>query len=218
MEVKPVGNIIASMVCDPAIVPLDSSTVCTVHLGLRSANTVTLNLKEVDFGGKKVWPDGPSSVRVNRQTVTLTPTNMQEDLTIIITINDELANYYFEKKPLGWGSYSDRLVGYSYLIKAVFSGGVASSDIVEIRDRSPSLGEKVETLTKGGSIAQYVLEKVAKHAGQLETVASGSLGKATVVVSKFFGVLGWLLTARDVINWLRAPTPSDGDNNNVIGG
>ena len=45
----------------------------------------------MNFGGKKVWPDGPSSVVVPKKTVTLTPTNMQEDLTVTITVNDELA-------------------------------------------------------------------------------------------------------------------------------
>lgn len=40
------------------------------------------------FGDKEVWPNGPSSVTVN----------MQEDLTVTITISDELANYYFEKE------------------------------------------------------------------------------------------------------------------------
>ncbi|WP_324735162.1 hypothetical protein VFC49_08350 [Thermococcus sp. SY098] len=127
--VKPVGNVIATMDCNPSIVPLDDSTTCTVHIELKSADTVMLNLKEVDFGGKKIWPNGPSSVTVNKQTVTLTPTNMQEGLTITITINDELANYYFKKEPLGWGSYSDRLVGYSYLVRAVFSDGIVTSDI-----------------------------------------------------------------------------------------
>ncbi len=214
---KPTGNVIANMSCDPVVVPLDGSTTCTVHLGLKSADTVTLNLEEVDFGGKKVWPNGPSSIVVSRKTVTLTPTNMQEDLTVTITVNDELANYYFEKEPLGWGSYSDRLVGYSYLIRAVFSNNIATSDIIEITDKS-SLGEKVETAVEVGGIAQSVLEMAAEHMGQLETVVSGSLGKVAVVGSKVLGIVGWILTARDVINWLRAPTPSDGDNNNVIGG
>ena len=172
----------------------------------------------MNFGGKKVWPDGPSSVVVPKKTVTLTPTNMQEDLTVTITVNDELADYYFEKKPLGWGSYSDRLVGYSYLIKAVFSDDILASNVIEITDKSSSLGEKVESGVEVGGIAQSVLEKAAGHMGQLETVVSGSLGKAAVVGSKVLGIVGWLLTARDVINWLRAPTPSDGDNNNVIGG
>ncbi|WP_324735163.1 hypothetical protein VFC49_08355 [Thermococcus sp. SY098] len=63
-----------------------------------------------------------------------------------------------------------------------------------------------------------MLEKAAEHMGQLETVASGSLGKAAVVGSKVVGIVGWLLTARDVYNWITAPTPSDEDNNNVIGG
>lgn len=83
---------------------------------------------------------------------------------------------------------------------------------------SSSLGEKVETAVEVGGIAQSVLEKAAEHMGQLETVASGSLGKAAVIGSKVLRIVGWFLTARDVYNWITAPTPSDGDNNNVIGG
>ncbi|WP_456366126.1 COG1470 family protein [Thermococcus sp.] len=136
VEVKPSGNVIASMSCDPAVVPLDGSTTCTVHLGLKSADTVTLNLEEVDFGGKKVWPDGPSSIVVPEKTVTLTPTNMQEDLTVTITVNDELANYYFGERP--WDpidrwifreSFKNRPAGYPYLVRAKFSSGTTVSGV-----------------------------------------------------------------------------------------
>ncbi|WP_457753908.1 hypothetical protein [Thermococcus sp.] len=54
VEVKPVGNVIATMDCNPSVVPLDDSTTCTVHIELKSADTVMLNLKEVDFGDKKI--------------------------------------------------------------------------------------------------------------------------------------------------------------------
>ena len=67
----------------------------TSTLELIEPDTVTLNLEEVDFGGKKVWPNGPGSVRVEAQRITLSPTNMQETLSITLTINDTLANYYF---------------------------------------------------------------------------------------------------------------------------
>ena len=121
------------------------------------------------------------------------------------------------KKPIRWGSYANRLVGYSYLIRAVFSDGIIASDIINITDKS-SLGEKVEKGVEGLGIAESVLEKSAEWSGQLETVIGGSLGKATAVMSKVLGIVGWVLTARDVVNRLRAPTPSDGDSNNVIGG
>ncbi len=131
VTVKPMGNVIANMSCNPAVVPLDGSTTCTVHLGLKSADTVTLNLKEVDFGGKKVWPDGPSSIVVSRKTVTLTPTNMQEDLTVTITINDELANYYFGK-PV-YRTYIDKFAGHSYLIGVKFDAlGYPVSDAITV--------------------------------------------------------------------------------------
>ncbi|QDA31078.1 hypothetical protein FH039_04915 [Thermococcus indicus] len=219
INVKQDRPVKANMECKPAVVPLDGSTTCTVHFELRSAETITLNLEEVDFGGKKVWPNGPSSVTVNKQTVTLTPTNMQEDLTVTINIDDELADYYFKKSPwLSTGSYKDRLVGYSYLIRAVFNGNVVVSDIIEITGNPQSVGENAETAVKAAGIANSVLQKVAEHTGQLETVAGGPLGKVVAKVTPVLDFISWSLTARDVINWLRAPTPSDEDNNNVIAG
>ncbi|MFA4668109.1 hypothetical protein QDY65_06260 [Pyrococcus kukulkanii] len=66
VEVKPTSNVVASMECEPVVVPLEESTTCTVYVELKSAGTVRLNLKEVDFGGKRVWPNGSSSVTVNK--------------------------------------------------------------------------------------------------------------------------------------------------------
>ena len=40
--------------------------------------------------GNKVWPNGPSSVAVDDKAITLTPTDMQEDLTITINVDDDL--------------------------------------------------------------------------------------------------------------------------------
>ncbi|NPA47402.1 MAG: hypothetical protein GXO14_02000 [Thermococci archaeon] len=149
----------------------------------------------------------------------LTPTNMREDLAAMITVNNELANYYFGKRPwLSTGSYKDRFEGYSYLVKARFNNGIITSDILGITSNSPSAGEKVETAVKAAGIASSVLQKVAEYAGQLETIASGPLGKIAAKVIPVLDFVSWFLTARDFINWLRAPTPSDGDNNNVIGG
>ncbi|NJE01880.1 hypothetical protein [Thermococcus sp. JdF3] len=116
VEVKPAGNVIASMECKPTVIPLDGSTTCTVHFELKEPTTITVNLKAVKFGGKKVWPNGPSSVTVSKQTVALSPTNVEEDLTITIAINDELANYYFGK-PI-YETYINELGGHSYLIEA----------------------------------------------------------------------------------------------------
>jgi hypothetical protein len=141
---------------------------------------------------------------------------MQDDLTITITINDELANYYFEKSPwLSTGSYKERFVGYSYLVKAEFNENITISNVITVSSGDSS---NIETAVKVTGIGVSALEEVASHAGQLEVVASGTLGKVAVVGSKFLGIVGWFLTARDIINWIRAPTPSDGDDNNVIGG
>ena len=91
---------------------------------MKGPATVTLNLAEVDFGGKKVWPDGPGSIIVNRKTVTLTPTNIQEDLTVTITVNDELANYYFGK-PV-YRTCIVKFAGHSYLIGVKLTLGLTA--------------------------------------------------------------------------------------------
>ena len=58
INVKQNGPVKASLECKPTVVPLEGSTTCTVYFELKSADTITLNLEEIDFGGKKVWPNG----------------------------------------------------------------------------------------------------------------------------------------------------------------
>jgi len=189
-------------------------------LKLKSAEAVTLNLEEVDFGGKKVWPNGPSSVIVSRKTVTLTPTNMQEDLTVTITVNDELANYYFGERP--WDpidryifreSFKDRFAGYTYLVEAKFSSGITVSDVFEVAEQS-GFDEAVDVATKGKAIVSEVTR--LSRAGKKFVTVAGKYGKvvngAMVFVSGFF-----LVT--DIHDLLFAPTPSTGnDGNNIVGG
>ena len=90
-----------------------------------------------------MWPDGPSSVVVSKKTVTLTPTNMEEDLTVTITVNDELANYYFGERP--WDpidryvfkkTYKSRFAGYSYFVSAKFGDGIIASDVFTVAEQS----------------------------------------------------------------------------------
>ena len=119
------------MECQPAVILLSESSTCTVHFELKTGNIKKFSLVEVYFGGKKVWPNGPRAVTVNKQTVTLTPTNMREDLTVTITINDELANYYFGK-PV-YRTYIDTFAGHSYLIEAKFGElDYSVSDVITV--------------------------------------------------------------------------------------
>ncbi|WP_297504565.1 hypothetical protein [Thermococcus sp.] len=162
INVKQDGPVKASMECKPTVVPLDGSTTCTVYFELKSADTITLNLEEIDFGGKKVWPNGPSSVTVNEQTVTLTPTNMKEDLTITINVDDDLANYYFGK-PI-YRTYINKLSGHSYLIEVRFSEpSYPVSDIITViyKDTRSGTDKAIDYGSTAGKIistAQLVAE------------------------------------------------------------
>ncbi|AIF69871.1 hypothetical protein PAP_07405 [Palaeococcus pacificus DY20341] len=210
VEVKSVGNVIASMECEPVIVPLDESTTCTVHLELKSADTVRRNLVEVEFGRKRVWPDGPSSVTVNKQTITLTPTNMQEDLTITIDINDELANYYFGK-PV-YRTYIDKFAGHSYLIKTKFSElNYPVSDVITIiyKDTRSETEKAIDYGSTAGEIistAQLVVEG-SNPVGWIAFALTSlpKLGKAASEIQWIFewGVNGF---------------SQENDNNAVVGG
>ncbi|WP_461862993.1 hypothetical protein [Thermococcus sp.] len=210
VEVKPVGNVIANMSCDPAIVPLDSSTTCTINFESKSADTVTLNLEEVDFGGKKVWPDGPSSVVVPKKTVTLTPTNMQEDLTVTITVNDELANYYFGK-PV-YRTYIDKFAGHSYLVEVKFDSlGYPISDAITVvyKDTRSRTDKAIDYGSTAGEIVSTV-QLAAEGSNPLGWVVFGltslpKIGKGISEIQFIFelGVNGF---------------QDESDNNSVVGG
>ncbi|WP_206204539.1 hypothetical protein [Thermococcus sp. 21S7] len=221
MEVKPTSNVIASMECEPAVVALDGSTTCTVNFELESADTVKLNLIGVDFGGKNVWPNGPSSVMVNKQAVTLTPTNMKDDLTITITINDELANYYFGERP--WDpvdrymfheTYKSRFAGYSYLVKADFSGGITVSDVFSVRKQA-----EFDKIVEGGKNAKAIVSEAARTS-RVAKKGLIILGKnAPKLVSRGWLIVNILLLGADIHDWFFAPAPNTGDDgNNIVGG
>ncbi|NJF25571.1 hypothetical protein [Thermococcus sp. Bubb.Bath] len=216
VEVKPVGDIIASMDCDPTVVPLGGSTTCTVHVELNTPTTVTLNLTEVDFGGKRVWPNGPSknTVRVNKQVITLS-SSVQNNLTITITINDKLANYYFGN-PIH-GNYVDKFAGHSYLIKAIFDGlRYPLSDtitIVNIDSRS--------TVEKGIDYGSTALEISGEILSAIQLIIEGSnpigwiaFGISIAIPAIEKGVPELQFAFGLGVNGF----PSESDGNNVIGG
>jgi len=123
----------------------------------------TLTYKKVDFGGKRVWPNGPNSVTVTKQTVTLTPAIPERDLTITIDINDELADYYFGERPWDpidrWvfkDSFKTRFAGYTYLVKAKFSGGLEVSGLFKVAEQS-EFDKAVRTGKKAKAIVSEVI-------------------------------------------------------------
>ncbi len=200
----------AVMKCDPAVVSLGGSARCKVSFNLRSPDMVTLHLMEIDFGGKKVWPNGPGSVWVEAQRVTLSPTNMQENLTVTITINDTLANYYFGK-PI-YRTYIDKFAGYSYLIEAKFSElNYPVSDVITVvyKDTRDTLEKSIDygsTIGEIISTVQLVFEgsnPVGWFAFALTSLPK--LGKASSEIQWIFewGVDGF---------------PQENDNNAVVGG
>ncbi|ASJ12108.1 hypothetical protein [Thermococcus thioreducens] len=201
INIKQNGPVNASMECKPAIVPLDGSTTCTVYFELKSADTVTLNLEEVDFGGKKVWPNGPSSVTVNKQTVILTPTNMQEDLTITLDINKEFVNYYLDYPLLNYGY---KMTKYSYLIVAKISDGLRVSDVVQLSDPV-----NVQTFEDKARKA-YGIAKTIKSA--YDDAKSGIIGILETVTVKGGKELAWILHYHTLLEDQETP------NNNIIGG
>ncbi|NJE61904.1 hypothetical protein [Thermococcus sp. 21S7] len=78
---------------------------------------------------------------------------MQEDLTITITINDELANYYFGK-PI-YRMYIDKFADHSYLIEAkLIRLNYPVSDVIRVayRDTSDGAEKAVDYASIGGNI------------------------------------------------------------------
>ncbi len=164
-------------------------------------------MKEVDFGGKKVWPNGPSSVTVNKQTIILTPTNMQDDLTITITVNDELANYYF-RKPI-YRTYIDKFAGHSYMIEAKLSGlSYSVSDVITIVYRDTRSG--TDKAIDYGSIAGNIVGVTLTVAESSNPIGWGILILSNLPnVAKLGSEIQWLLDGG---------LPEEQDNNGVVGG
>jgi len=74
---------------------------------------------------------GVKSCKGNENEATLSSTNMQENLTVTITVNDKFASYYFGK-PI-YRTYTDKFAGHSYLIEAKFSElNYPVSDVITI--------------------------------------------------------------------------------------
>ena len=153
--------------------------------------------------------------------VTLTPTNMQEDLTITVTINDKLADYYFGERP--WDpidrwvfkeSFKDRFAGYTYLVEAKFSSGITVSDVFEVAKQS-EFDEAVEA----GKNAKAIISEAAR-ASKVAKEGLTVLGKNTPkLISRGWLVVNILLLGADIHDWFFGPKPDTGeDGNSIVGG
>jgi len=207
VEVKPVGDVIARMSCNPVVVALGGSTTCAVHLELKNPGTVTLNLNEVDFGGKKMWPDEPSDVSVDIPNVTLSPSNIMDHMTITIGINSSLANYYFGK-PI-YVTYLDRFAGYPYVVTAKFQGlSYQVSDVIQIMDPGPITGsdKTIDWISLLGNVAGIV-DVAVEGTNPFGWIILGASNLPNV--AKFISDIQWLFGDR---------YPQENDNNMIIGG
>ncbi|NJF25768.1 hypothetical protein [Thermococcus sp. Bubb.Bath] len=110
------------MTCIPQTVRVHGSVMCDLELNLTKNESVTVELKRIYLNGKLVWSQNTSSesVRVVNPRVSLGPTNVMGDSTIVITLNDEFADSYFGKPVLD--SYTDKLAGRTFRVTVVLDG------------------------------------------------------------------------------------------------
>lgn len=116
------GMVKGEMSCIPQTVRVHGSVMCDIELNLTKKESVTVELKRVYLNGKLVWSQNTSSesVRVINPRVSLGPTNVMGDSTIVITLNDEFADSYLGK-PV-FDSYTDKLAGRTFTVTAVIDG------------------------------------------------------------------------------------------------
>jgi len=207
ITVKPEGNVVAWMECKKSLVAIGSLDQCIVYFNLTHPTTMKIRLEEIDFGGKKVWPNEPSGVSVDISTVTLSPSNMMDHMTITIGINSSLANYYFGK-PI-YRTYLDRFAGYSYVVTAKFQGlSYQVSDIIQIMYSDPRTGsdKTIDDISLVGNIAGIV-DVAVEGTNPIGWIILGASNIPNV--AKFISDIQWLFGDR---------YPQENDNNMIIGG
>jgi len=146
---------------------------------------------------------------------------MQEDLTVTITINDELANYYFGERP--WDpidrwvfkeSFKDRFAGYTYLVKAEFKEGIIVSDIFTVAEQST-----FDKAVEAGENAKAIASEIARTS---EVAKKGLivLGKnAPKLISRGWLAINIIIMGADIHDWFFGPRPDTGeDENSIVGG
>ncbi|WP_048152596.1 hypothetical protein [Palaeococcus ferrophilus] len=89
---------------------------------LTKNESVNLKLEGIYLNGKLVWSQNISSeaVRVINPQVSLGPTNVEGSVTIVITLDNELADSY-SGKPV-FDSYLNKLAGRTFTITATIDG------------------------------------------------------------------------------------------------
>ncbi len=229
VDVVQPGPVIITMDC-PNTVAIDDEAHCTVHLTLVKQKNITLHLKEIEFGGRKVWPVNLSSVWVEQEEIKLIP-HYTHRLSFSINIDDALANYYFGKKP--WDpidrwvfeeSFKDRFAGYSYLVRVEFDNGIGVSDTFEIVTPS-DLKELAKTAERGKAVVSELIrgKKVPNDIRDVLALLKTPTKITTKTGAKTLGKAIWgpinlILGIADFHDWFFGPRPSDSDSNNIIGG
>ena len=206
-----VGGKIASpnLACTKEVPPGD--TITCVASWNQQISIDSLELQQIWFGGKKVWKDGTSSVKsvvMDSRSYTLTPSNT---IQVRIILDDNFANWYFGKSP--WdpldASYKDRLGGYTYKVKFIFEENVVSEDLVMVKDLD--LIEKTKAFVSDFENDIKAGEYVAAGLLALKTGSKVARGAGVLFTAILIGI--------DIHDWLLAPDPDSGfDNNDVVGG
>jgi len=116
-------KVMASMHCVPTSIEPGDAVICDIDFKLLNPNeTATLKLKKVYLEDKEIWPSGLSrgTVIVPNSKLHLDPHDIEGSITITLTFNREMADYYFGKPVLD--DYSDKFRGRTYKITAVVDG------------------------------------------------------------------------------------------------
>ncbi len=134
---------------------------------------------------------------------------MQEDLTVTITVNDELANYYFGK-PI-YRTYIDKFAGHSYLIGVKFDAlGYPVSDAITVvyKDTRSGTDKAIDyglTLYEVGNTIKAIIS--LNPEGVLITIGIEGI--------KHENDIQWI---SEEIIWGNNHFPQENDNNAVVGG
>ena len=143
------------------------------------------------------------------------PTNMQEDLTITINIDDKLADYYFGH----WGYTHKLLETPSYLIEAYLTGlSYPVSDVITVTEKEETWKNSAVSLGADFAGGAIVAAAAGSNPLSLTFVATFIAGAATTeYVVKPLGTFLWDLWGE--YYWgISDPGAGENDNNSIAGG
>ena len=170
VEVKPVGNVIASMECMDSVIPYDGSTTCEVTLLNTGNDSVSVSVTSVDFGTvHNAWAKSyQRGIEVKPIKITLPP---HHDKEIDVKIDLRKLDQDF------WGSdhFTYKFAEHtSYQVTVHLDNGINVSDVLTILNKPLELS-KVGVLC---SIVGGIGAGFATGANPAAAVAGAGLGYA----------------------------------------